>query len=164
MAVLDGKGVLAALTKLAGTYEVTVGTEFLATGDLKRELGITLEDRQYASRLEALTKPEDYYRHRKGLVDQMTDEVQLTYQKSFGEYAASGLPNEVARQYAMQAARTAMAAKMQLIELRFPSGANAIGSASLSRENALVGALPGARAPARRRAPARKRRAPARRR
>ncbi len=151
---LDAKGINAVLTSLASSYEVTTGSEFLATGDIKRELGITLEDQQYAARLQALTKPGDYYTNRKLLVDQMTNEVQLAYQKSFAEYARSGLPTEVAKQYAMQAAKTAMAANMQLIELRFPSGANAIGSAAMGRQYAPKGSLAVAarRAPARRRA------------
>ena len=152
--VLDLAGIKGAFAQLKDSYIVTVGAEFLGTGDIKRELGITLEDKQYGARLQALTKPEDYYRDRKVLVDQMTLEVQVAYQKAFGEYANSGLPNEVAKQYAMQAARTAMNAKMQLIELKFPSGANAIGSAALGRDYTPKGVLPGATA--RRRAPARR--------
>ena len=148
---MDPTGITAALKALEGTYEVKVGVGFLNTGDIKRELGITLEDKQYSARLLALTKPEDYYTKRKALTDQMTTEVQLSYQKSFTEYAESGLPNEVARQYAMQAARTAMTTKMQLIELRFPSGANAIGSAAMGREFAPEGLLPTRRAPAKKR-------------
>ena len=151
MALMDTAGIKAAFTALKTTYEVTTGKEFLGTGDIKRELGITLEDQQYAARLEALTKPADYYAKRKALTDQMSAEVQLAFQKSFAEYANSGLPNEVARQYAMQAARTAMTTKMQLIELRFPSGANAIGSAAMGRDNAPAGSLSVRRAPAKKR-------------
>ena len=151
MALIDVKGITGALTALVGSYEVTTGKEFLGTGDIKRELGITLEDQQYAARLEALTKPADYYTERKKLTEQMAQEVQLSYQKSFGEYATSGLPNELAQQYAMQAARTAMTAKMQLIELRFPSGANAIGSAAMGRDFAPQGSLSVRRAPAKKR-------------
>ena len=151
MALINVAGIKAAFTALKDTYEVTTGVEFLQTGDLKRELGITLDDKQYAARLEALTAPTDYYNKRKLLTDQMTQEVQLAFQKSFAEYANSGLPNEVARQYAMQAARTTMAAKMQVIELRFPSGANAIGSAALGRQFAPPGLLPVRRAPAKKR-------------
>ena len=51
--VIDPKGITAAFTALAGSYEVTTGLEFLATGDIKRELGITLEDNHYQARLEA---------------------------------------------------------------------------------------------------------------
>ena len=152
---LDATGITAALKALEGSFEVKVGAAFINTGDIKRELGITLEDQQYAARLEALTKPSDYYAKRKALIDIMTTEVQLAYQKSFGEYASSGLPNDVAQKYALEAARTAMASKMQLIELRFPSGANAVGAASLNRMNALPGTFPAPnsrpRAPARRR-------------
>ena len=151
MALMDAAGIKGALAALEASYEVKVGAGFLKTGDIKRELGITLEDQQYAARLQALTKPEDYYTERKKLTDLMATEVQLAFQKSFAEYANSGLPNEVARQYAMQAARTSMAAKMQLIELRFPSGANAIGSAAMGREFAPEGLLPTRRAPAKKR-------------
>ena len=151
MALMDATGIKAALATLEASYEVKVGAGFIKTGDIKRELGITLEDQQYAARLEALTKPADYYAKRKALTDQMTMEVQLAYQKSFTEYAESGLPNEVARQYAMQTARTAMTTKMQLIELRFPSGANAIGSAAMGRDNAPAGSLSVRRAPAKKR-------------
>ena len=151
MALMDAAGIKGALAALEASYEVKVGAGFIKTGDIKRELGITLEDQQYAARLQALTKPEEYYTERKKLTDQMAMEVQLSYQKSFSEYTESGLPNELAQQYAMQAARTAMAAKMQLIELRFPSGANAIGSAALGRANAPQGLLPVRRAPAKKR-------------
>ena len=147
---LDATGIIAALKALEGSFEVKVGAAFINTGDIKRELGITLEDQQYQARLEALTKPSDNYARRKALIDIMTTEVQLAYQKSFGEYASSGLPNDVAQKYALEAARTAMASKMQLIELRFPSGANAVGAASMSRSNALPGLLPGASASRRR--------------
>ena len=151
MALMDAAGIKGALATLEASYEVKVGAGFIKTGDIKRELGITLEDQQYAARLMALTKPADYYAERKKLTDQMTTEVQLTFQKSFAEYANSGLPNEVSRQYAMQAAQTSMAAKMQVIELRFPSGANAIGSAALGRANAPRGLLPVRRASAKKR-------------
>ena len=156
MALLDKTGIIAALKALEGSYEVQAGADYFKTSDIKRELGITLENNQYSARLEALTKPEDYYNRRKALIDEMTSEVQLAYQKSFGEYANSGLPDEVAKQYALQAARTAMNAKMQVIELRYPSGANAVGAAALGRDNAPAGLLPGVSA-SKRRAPARRR-------
>ncbi len=148
---LDAAGIKGALAALEASYEVKAGAGFLNTGDIRRELGIALEDNQYAARLLALTKPKDYYDERKKLTDQMTTEVQLAFQKSFAEYAESGLPNELAQQYAMQAARTAMTTKMQLIELRFPSGANAIGSAAMGRENTPQGSLSVRRAPAKKR-------------
>ena len=65
---LDATGIIAALKGLEGSFEVKVGAAFINTGDIKRELGITLEDQQYAARLEALTKPSDYYSKRKALI------------------------------------------------------------------------------------------------
>ena len=66
---------------------------------------------------------------RKTMVDQMTAEIGLVYQQAFAEYTGSGLPFEVAKQYALKSAAAKRDEKMQLIELNFPSGANAIGSA-----------------------------------
>ena len=90
------------------------------------------------------------------MVDQMTAEIGLVYQQAFAEYTGSGLPFEVAKQYALKSAAAKRDEKMQLIELNFPSGANAIGSASLdyrTKPKALRFTTP-----APRRAPARRRR------
>ena len=157
----DAAGLVVAFTALADNYEVKAGAEFFRLGDIERELGIELQQKQYETRLLALTKPGDYATARKAMVDQMTEEIGLVYQQAFAEYSASGLPFEVAKQYALKSAAAKRDEKMQLIELNFPSGANAIGSASLAVNNRPKGLLPTRRAPARR-APARRR--PARRR
>jgi hypothetical protein len=151
-------GLIAAFTGLADNYEIKAGEDYFKLGNIKRELGIELQQKQYETRLLALTDPKAYSDERKLMVDQMTAELGLVYQQAFAEYSGSGLPFEVAKQYALKSAAAKRDEKMQLIELNFPSGANAIGSASLEYRTKPRGLLSTRRAPAPRRAPARRRR------
>ncbi len=159
---LDPKGLVAAFTALAGEYEVkgAGATSYFGMSDIKRELGIVQADKQYATRLMALTDPARYYGERKKAFDSMSGEVELAFQKSFAEYTGAGLSNEDAKAHALRAAGTIRDAKMKVIELNYPSGANSVGASSLARkvggEN-FSGAL-GGKAPPRRRAPARRKR------
>ena len=158
---LDKAGLEAKFKAIAGFYEIKGGSDrYFGLSDVKRELGITQADKQYATRLMALTDPGAYYTARKAAFDLMSEEVELAYQKSFADYAGSGLSNEEAKKYALKAAGAIRDAKMDVIELNYPSGANSIGASSLARKAAnenFSGEL-GGKAPPRRRAPARRKR------
>ena len=158
---LDKAGLVKAFTALADSYEVKGGSDvYFGLSDVKRELGIIQADKQYATRLLAITDPGKYYNERKKAFDVMSTEVELAYQKSFADYAGSGLSNEEAKKYALKAAGAIRDAKMDVIELNYPSGANSIGASSLARKAAndnFSGEL-GGKAPPRRRAPARRKR------
>ena len=92
----------------------------------------------------------------------MSAEVELAYQKSFADYAGSGLSNEEVKKHALKADGTIRDAKMDVIEMNFPTGANSVGASSLARivgNEKFSGALGGTKsAPLRRRAPARRKR------
>ena len=160
---MDAAGLEAKFKKLAATYEIKGGSDAdFGLSDVKRELGIVQADKAYATRLMALTDPGAYYAARKKAFDSMTDEVELAYQKSFADYAGSGLSNEEAKKYALNAAGAIRDAKMDIIELNYPTSANSVGASSLARkvgsEN-FSGSLGGTKsAPPRRRAPARRKR------
>ena len=157
---LDKAGLEAKFKALAGEYEIKGGSDvYFALSDVKRELGITQADRQYATRLMALTDPAKYYATRKAAFDAMSGEVELAYQKSFADYTGSGLSNEEAKKYALKAAGAIRDAKMDVIEMNFPSGANSVGASSLARTVGIKkfsGDLGGTKPPPRRRAPARR--------
>ena len=72
-------GLIAAFTGLADNYEIKAGEDYFKLGNIKRELGIELQQKQYETRLLALTKPEDYANARKAMVDQMSSELSLVY-------------------------------------------------------------------------------------
>ncbi len=154
---LDAAGLEAKFKKIAGAYEVKgAAGAYFGLNDVKRELGITQADKQYATRLMSLTDPGTYYAERKRAFDLMSEEVELAYQKSFADYAGSGLSNEEAKKYALKAAGTIRDAKMDVIEMNYPSGANSVGASSLARQvgsRVFSGAL-GGKPPPRRRAPA----------
>ena len=159
---LDAAGLEAKFKKLAATYEIKGGSDvYFGLSDVKRELGIVQADKAYATRLMALTDPGAYYAARKKAFDSMTDEVELAYQKSFADYAGSGLSNEEAKKYALNAAGAIRDAKMDIIELNYPTSANSVGASSLARkvgsEN-FSGSLGGSKPAPRRRAPARRKR------
>ena len=71
---------------------------------------------------------------------------------------ASGMPPEMAKKFALQAAANESAIQQQVFELSFPSGANALElSTQAATANARIPGF-GSAQPARRRAPARRRR------
>ena len=158
---LDRAGLEAKFKAIAGAYEVKgAAGAYFGLNDVKRELGITQADKQYATRLMALTDPNAYYAERKKAFDFMSEEVEIAYQKSFADYAASGLSNEEAKKHALKAAGTIRDAKMDVIEMNFPTSANSVGASSLARKvgaDNFSGSL-GGKAPPRRRAPARRKR------
>ena len=165
---LDKAGLEAKFKAIAGAYEIKGGSDrYFGLSDVKRELGITQADKQYATRLMALTDPNAYYVERKKAFDLMSEEVELAYQKSFADYAGSGLSNEEAKAHALKAAGTIRDAKMDVIEMNFPTSANSVGASSLARKVGIKkfsGDL-GGKPPPRRRAPAargRKRQTPRR--
>ena len=156
---LDRAGLEAKFKAIAGAYEIkgAAGTYF-GLNDVKRELGIVQADKQYATRLMALTDPNAYYAERKKAFDFMSEEVEIAYQKSFADYVGSGLSNEEAKKHALKAAGTIRDTKMDIIEMNFPTGANSVGASSLARSvgsRVFSGELGGTKsAPPRRRAPA----------
>ena len=75
-----------------------------------------------------------------------------TYAAAAKKYTSSGLPPEMAKQFALQAARNESQIQQQLFELSFPSGANVLElNAQTKKFKGLGGAAPARRAPARRR-------------
>ena len=152
---------------LAGLLSSTASSARLANAtalgaiDPIRELGLDLEQQQYNIRLQALTHPEDYARDRKIAFDEMVAKIESAYNDAYSGFINAGLPTEMAKRYALNAADNEKAVRRQVLETRFPTNANIIGDSQTVRESAggnMLGAR--ARAPARRRA---KPRAPRRR-
>ena len=135
--------------------------------DAAKELGLSLEAHQYATRLLALTKPADYATARQDEFDKLVKGVNKVYLNSYTGFSNAGMPHEMAKGYALAAANTEKQVRRQIMETLYPSGANLIGDASMVRDTAgsvahLAGM--GGGAPRRRRAAPRKRAAPRRRR
>ena len=106
----------------------------------------------------AITDPTKSSAERKKAFDTMSTEVELAYQKSFADFAGSGLSNEEAKKYASKAAGTIRDAKMDVIEMNNPSGTNRVGASSLARDigsRVFRGKLGGARTAPRAAAPQR---------
>ena len=132
-----------------------------------RELGLELEQRQYNTRLLALTKPGEYATARQTEFQKMTDAVEKAYKSSYDGFTDAGMPHEMAKSYALAAANTEKQVRRQVLETLYPSGANLIGDAAMVRS--MTGSVAnltgtGGQAPRRRRAAPRKRAAPRRRR
>ena len=127
---LDATGLATLLAANAADFIAADATQF-GTSDIKRELGLTLSQTQYANRLQALTDPAAYSAARTALLDQVTAEVEIAYQKAFARYSNAGLPSEKCRAKAIAAARDVWDREMELVELQFPAGANAVGAKSL---------------------------------
>jgi len=135
--------------------------------DPVRELGLELEQRQYNTRLLALTKPADYAAARQIEFVKLTSAVEQAYKSSYDGFTDAGMPHEMAKNYALAAANAEKQVRRQVLETLFPSGANLIGDAAMVRS--MTGSIAnlegtGGQAPRRRRAAPRKRAAPRRRR
>ena len=131
-----------------------------------RELGLDLEQKQYKTRLEALSNPVGYARKRQTAFDEMVGHIRTSYQDAFTGFLKAGMPTEAAKSAALTAANNEKMVRRQVIETQFPTGANFIGDmASIKSEGGSVmnfagsAQAPARRAPARRRAAPRKKRA-----
>ena len=122
------------------------------------ELGITLEEKQYASRLEALTTPGTYATKRETAFTEMKKVVTFSYDTAFKEFMKAGYPSESAKGSALAAAEQTRRVQRLIIEQQYPSAANAIGEArTVQLASPLTGTLGGMapRAAPRRSAPRR---------
>ena len=126
-----------------------------------RELGLDLEQKQYSTRLEALSNPAAYARKRQDAFDEMVKHIRTSYQDAFTGFLKAGMPTDAAKNAALMAANNEKLVRRQVIETQFPSGANFIGDmASIKASGrSVMNFSGGAQAPARR-APARRRAAP----
>ena len=132
--LLNDAGLKALLSANSASFIAADPTQF-GTSDIKRKLGLTLSQTQYANRLQALTDPGAYSAARTTLLDQVTAEVEIAYQKAFARYSNAGLPSEKCRAKAIAAARDVRDREMELVELQFPAGANAVGAKSLVKKS-----------------------------
>ena len=122
-----------------------------------QQLGIVFAQNQYAKRVQALTDPGEYARERKAAYGNLVKAVDDTYTEALAKYTGTGMSVDVAKSFAMRAADNERQIQQQILEVEYPSGANAI---ELSRSVAVANSAnyPGGM-PAPRRAPARRRRA-----
>jgi hypothetical protein len=151
---------------LSAASEADMLAASLAFGkvDPIRELGMDLEQKQYKTRLEALTDPKAYAAKRETAFDDMIVQVRKSYDDAYKGFLGAGMGTDMAKQFALQAANNEKLTRRQVIESMFPTNANMIGDMSTIRSTAgSVMNFEGAAAPRRRAAP-RKKRAPARRR
>ena len=121
-----------------------------------QQLGITFAQNQYDKRVQALTDP--YATERKRAYGKLAKAVDESYAAALQKYVNTGMAIDVAKSFAMQAADNERQIQQQILEVEYPSGANAI---ELSRSVAVANSanFPGGMPPAPRRAPARRRRA-----
>ena len=118
-----------------------------------QQLGITFAQNQYDQRVKALTDPGTYAAERKRAYGKLAKAVDKSYADALEKYVATGMATDVAKSFAMRAADNERQIQQQILEVEYPSGANAI---ELSRSVAVAnsanypGGMP-AHAPARRR-------------
>ncbi len=125
--------------------------------DASTLLGLDFQANQYESRREALLEPTKYARHRATAFTEMKTAINTKHSEALQHYINAGMPPEMAKKFALQAAANESAIQQQVFELSFPSGANVL---ELSTQAATANAaIPGfGSAQPRRRAPARRRR------
>jgi len=119
------------------------------------ELGITLEENQYSSRLLALTNPAKYAEDGAKAFTNMKTVVTTSYDTVYAEFMKAGYPSEQAKGSALTAAEQTRRVQRLIIEQQFPSAANAIGDArTIQTAGKFTGTLgPAPRQAARRSAP-----------
>ena len=106
------------------------------------ELGITLEENQYSSRLLALTDPVQYAKVRATAFGNMKTVVTDSYNTAYAEFMKAGYPSDQAKGSALTAAEQTRRVQRLIIEQQFPSAANAIGDArTVQTAGAITGTL-----------------------
>ena len=126
--------------------------------DASTLLGLDFQAKQYESRRNALLDPANYARDRSTAFDEMKRLINNKHTDAIKHYMASGMPPEMAKKFALQAAANESAIQQQVFELSFPSGANVLElNTQVAKQNLRIPGF-GAAQPARRRAPARRRR------
>ena len=73
--------------------------------DAATQLGLKFQQNQYEQRRKALISPDAYARERAAAYTELTDSVNETYAAAAKKYTSSGLPPDMAKQFALQAAR-----------------------------------------------------------
>ena len=133
-------------------------TKTAVTADASTLLGLDFQAGQYESRREALLDPTTYARKRATAFGDMKIAINTKHTDALKHYIAAGMPPEMAKKFAMQAAANESAIQQQVFELSFPSGANVLElNTQVAKRNSKIPGF-GAAQPARRRAPARRRR------
>jgi hypothetical protein len=139
----------------------------LSTASLQKastELGLNFNQKQYVSRMKALTDPSQYASDRSTAYGDLVTAVDKTYAEALQKYTGAEMPLEMAKRFALQAAANEKAIQQQLFEVNFPSGANVLEqgrSIAIANTRNFPGGMPTrgvGRAPARRRPSARRRR------
>ena len=87
-----------------------------------RELGLKLEQKQYKTRLLALTKPADCAAARAAEFDKMVHAVDKSYKSSYAGFTDAGIPHEMVKGYALAAAEAEKQVRRQILETLYPSG------------------------------------------
>ena len=137
---------------------MTTLTTQSTTANASTLLGLDFQAKQYESRRNALLDPANYARDRSTAFDDMKTAINKKHTDAIKHYLDAGMPPEMAKKFALQAAANESAIQQQVFELSFPSGANVLElNTQVAKRNSKIPGF-GAAQPARRRAPARRRR------
>ena len=152
-------GLMKVITKLesdfGGSMVKDAATALVA--DASTLLGLDFQAKQYENRREALLEPGNYARSRSAAFNAMKAAINSKHTDAIKHYLGAGMPPEMAKKFALQAAANESAIQQQVFELSFPSGANVLElNTQVANENSKIPGF-GAAQP-RRRAPARRRR------
>ena len=135
-------------------------TQYAATAlvpDASTLLGLDFQAKQYESRREALLEPGNYARSRSTAFNAMKAAINTKHAVSIKHYLEAGMPPEMAKKFALQAAANESAIQQQVFELHYPSGANVLElNTQVAKRNSKIPGFEAAQA--QRRAPARRRR------
>ena len=149
-AVDDGlKRSISKLEKEFNSSMTTLTTQS-TTADASTLLGLDFQAKQYESRRNALD-PGNYARDRSTAFDDMKTAINKKHTNAIKHYLDAGMPPEMAKKFALQAAANESAIQQQVFELSFPSGANVLElNTQVAKQNSRIPGFASAQ-PARRR-------------
>ena len=114
-------------------------------------LGLDFQAKQYESRRNALLDPANYARSRSDAFNEMKRTINTKHTDAIKNYMEAGMPPEMAKKFALQAAANESAIQQQVFELSFPSGANVLElNTQVAEQNSRIPGFASAQ-PARRR-------------
>ena len=152
-------GLLRTIAKLEKDFTGQM-TQYAATAlvpDASTLLGLDFQAKQYESRRSALLEPTVYAGNRGRAFEAMKAAINTKHAESIKHYLGAGMPPEMAKKFALQAAANESAIQQQVFELHYPSGANVLElNTQVAKRNSKIPGFEAAQA--QRRAPARRRR------
>lgn len=123
---------------MARLFKPTAGAQgaisyTLDKDELARELGIARQEKQFETRIQAITDPGQYKTDRATAIDAAKDAIATAFEKAHQQYVAAGFSHKEASDLALAAAENEKKVQFHILNLRFPDFTNELAVTSVAK-------------------------------